>query len=77
MRRRSLRTVRRCGAAFYCFHRGAGSEPILNPFPLDRSPRAGRARFRVASILDVATTITHVSMSEQQADAVRVEREDV
>jgi integrase len=27
---------------FYDFHRDAGSGPILNPFPLDRSRRAGR-----------------------------------
>ncbi len=33
-------TVLRC---FYDFHRDAGSGPILNPFPLDRSRRAGRA----------------------------------
>jgi site-specific recombinase XerD len=28
---------------FYDFHRDAGSGPILNPFPLDRSRRGGRA----------------------------------
>jgi integrase len=28
---------------FYDFHRDAGSGPVLNPFPLDRSRRAGRA----------------------------------
>jgi site-specific recombinase XerD len=28
---------------FYDFHRDAGTGPILNPFPLDRSRRAGRA----------------------------------
>jgi hypothetical protein len=28
---------------FYDFHRDAGSGPILNPFPLDLSRRAGRA----------------------------------
>ena len=29
--------------SFYDFHRDAGSGPILNPFPLDRSRRGGRA----------------------------------
>ena len=29
--------------SFYEFHRDAGSGPILNPFPLDRSRRGGRA----------------------------------
>jgi hypothetical protein len=29
--------------AFYAFHLEAGSGPIVNPFPLDRSRRAGRA----------------------------------
>ena len=29
--------------SFYEFHRDAGSGPIINPFPLDRSRRAGRA----------------------------------
>jgi integrase len=33
-------TVLRC---FYDFHRDAGSGPILNPFPLDRARRGGRA----------------------------------
>jgi site-specific recombinase XerD len=33
-------TVLRC---FYEFHLGAGSGPILNPFPLDRARRSGRA----------------------------------
>lgn len=33
-------TVLRC---FYDFHRDAGTGPIINPFPLDRSRRAGRA----------------------------------
>jgi integrase len=33
-------TVLRC---FYDFHCDAGTGPILNPFPLDRSRRAGRA----------------------------------
>jgi integrase len=28
---------------FYDFHRDAGTGPVLNPFPLDRSRRAGRA----------------------------------
>ncbi len=28
---------------FYDFHRDAGSGPVLNPFPLDRSRRSGRA----------------------------------
>ena len=28
--------------SFYEFHRDAGSGPIINPFPLDRSRRAGR-----------------------------------
>jgi site-specific recombinase XerD len=28
---------------FYDFHRDAGSGPVLNPFPLDRSRRGGRA----------------------------------
>lgn len=28
---------------FYDFHREAGTGPVLNPFPLDRSRRAGRA----------------------------------
>ncbi len=28
---------------FYDFHREAGSGPVLNPFPLDRSRRGGRA----------------------------------
>src|SRR5258705_5399619 len=28
--------------SFYDFHRDAGSGPIINPFPLDRSRRAGR-----------------------------------
>jgi site-specific recombinase XerD len=30
--------------AFYDFHLDAGSGPIINPFPLDRSRRGGRAR---------------------------------
>ncbi len=29
--------------SFYDFHRDAGTGPIINPFPLDRSRRAGRA----------------------------------
>lgn len=29
--------------AFYDFHQEAGSGPIINPFPLDRARRAGRA----------------------------------
>ena len=29
--------------SFYDFHRDAGSGPLLNPFPLDRSRRGGRA----------------------------------
>lgn len=29
--------------SFYEFHRDAGTGPIINPFPLDRSRRAGRA----------------------------------
>ncbi len=29
--------------SFYDFHRDAGSGPVLNPFPLDRSRRGGRA----------------------------------
>lgn len=29
--------------AFYDFHRDAGSGPVVNPFPLDRSRRGGRA----------------------------------
>jgi site-specific recombinase XerD len=29
--------------AFYEFHLGAGSGPVINPFPLDRSRRGGRA----------------------------------
>lgn len=29
--------------SFYDFHRDAGTGPIVNPFPLDRSRRAGRA----------------------------------
>ena len=29
--------------AFYDFHLDAGSGPVLNPFPLDRSRRGGRA----------------------------------
>ena len=29
--------------SFYDFHRDTGTGPILNPFPLDRSRRAGRA----------------------------------
>jgi site-specific recombinase XerD len=29
--------------SFYDFHRDEGSGPVLNPFPLDRSRRAGRA----------------------------------
>ena len=33
-------TVLRC---FYDFHLGAGSGPIVNPFPLDRTRRGGRA----------------------------------
>jgi integrase len=33
-------TVLRC---FYEFHVGAGSGPIINPFPLDRARRGGRA----------------------------------
>jgi site-specific recombinase XerD len=33
-------TVLRC---FYEFHLGAGSGPIINPFPLDRARRRGRA----------------------------------
>jgi len=33
-------TVLRC---FYEFHLGAGSGPIMNPFPLDRAQRRGRA----------------------------------
>jgi integrase len=33
-------TVLRC---FYEFHLGAGSGPIINPFPLDRTRRGGRA----------------------------------
>jgi integrase len=33
-------TVLRC---FYEFHLGAGSGPIMNPFPLDRARRRGRA----------------------------------
>ena len=33
-------TVLRC---FYEFHLGAGSGPIINPFPLDRARRGGRA----------------------------------
>jgi integrase len=33
-------TVLRC---FYEFHLGAGSGPIVNPFPLDRTRRGGRA----------------------------------
>ena len=28
---------------FYDFHREAGTGPLVNPFPLDRSRRAGRA----------------------------------
>ena len=42
-RRRCVRTARRCCARFYDFHRDAGTGPILNPFPLDRSRRGGRA----------------------------------
>ena len=30
--------------SFYEFHREAGTGPIMNPFPLDRSRRGGRAR---------------------------------
>jgi integrase len=33
-------TVLRC---FYEFHLGAGSGPVINPFPLDRARRGGRA----------------------------------
>ena len=33
-------TVLRC---FYDFHRDVGTEPMVNPFPLDRSRRGGRA----------------------------------
>ncbi|MGH3226954.1 MAG: site-specific integrase, partial [Streptosporangiaceae bacterium] len=29
--------------SFYDFHRDAGTGPVINPFPLDRSRRAGRA----------------------------------
>ncbi len=29
--------------AFYDFHREAGTGPLVNTFPLDRSRRAGRA----------------------------------
>ena len=43
MRRRCGRTARRCCAAFYDFHLEAGTGPVINPFPLDRSRRGGRA----------------------------------
>src|ERR1700739_6819 len=33
-------TVLRC---FYDFHRDVGTGPVINPFPLDRSRRGGRA----------------------------------
>ena len=53
-RRACLRAVarmrRRCGRiretvlrGFYDFHREAGTGPLVNPFPLDRSRRGGRA----------------------------------
>jgi len=43
MRRRCVRIARRCCAAFYDFHQEAGTGPLVNPFPLDRSRRGGRA----------------------------------
>ncbi|HTX95682.1 MAG TPA: site-specific integrase [Mycobacterium sp.] len=38
--RRHSETVLRC---FYDFHRDVGTGPMVNPFPLDRSRRGGRA----------------------------------
>jgi len=40
------RTVNHCETVlrtFYDFHRGAGSGPMVNPFPLDRDRRGGRS----------------------------------
>ena len=43
MRRRCGRIARRCCAAFMTFIVEAGTGPLVNPFPLDRSRRGGRA----------------------------------
>ena len=42
-RRRCVRIRETVLRAFYDFHLDAGSGPVVNPFPLDRSRRGGRA----------------------------------